>query len=88
VTPISNCNFDYRCPMLWEKLIPTTDRDRRFCSECGKDVFLCSDVVELRKHTEAGHCVAVEWRNREQMGPTLGVPSRNQDWPVDEDRGQ
>ena len=32
------CDWQYRCPLQWHKLMPTEDPRVRSCGECKKDV--------------------------------------------------
>ena len=66
---IKNCTFQFECPRKWESLKLTNQDGTRHCSQCNRDVYLCSTDEELIAHAKADHCVAIF---REQM--TLGQP--------------
>jgi uncharacterized protein (TIGR02996 family) len=62
---IENCRrveFEFECPLKWEKLQPTDDPAKRFCSTCRKHVFYCETIREARRRALGGQCVAVDWR--------------------------
>ncbi len=54
------CEFQFACDKKWKELDEIADQPNvRFCDECLKPVFHCSDYSELRQHVSEGHCVAV-----------------------------
>jgi hypothetical protein len=60
--PIENCDevFHLQCPRQLENLHATEDTAVRFCEECRKNVYYCSDIDEAREHAHEGNCVAVD----------------------------
>ncbi|WP_462137562.1 hypothetical protein [Candidatus Mycalebacterium sp.] len=58
-TLIENCEFAFKCPLLWESLSETEDEKIRFCGECKRNVYICENDEELTKHAQRGDCVAV-----------------------------
>ena len=57
---IENCEFAFKCPMLWKSLDATKDENIRFCGECKRNVFFCANGEELREHAGRGECVALD----------------------------
>jgi hypothetical protein len=86
---IRNCNFILECPARWDDLGPTDQEGGRYCDACQRNVFMCNTQDELRVRIEQNDCVAVRLFDRRMRSsyprPTLGVPSREQDWEDQED---
>ncbi len=61
---IDNCEFKFKCPLLWENLTETEDGKIRFCGECKRKVYFCENDEELKSRAEAGECVAVNMKGR------------------------
>src|SRR5690349_10963922 len=66
--PIENCQFEFKCPMMWENLTHLQERiDRKtmtktitkYCDQCKRKVFYCATQEELVSHAKQGHCVAI-----------------------------
>jgi len=58
---IENCMaVEFECPRDWGSLATTEKRNVRYCGSCEKQVFYCSTVDDARRHTQRGHCVAVD----------------------------
>jgi len=49
----------YVCSLDWDQLEPTAEEGTRFCLECQKKVFLCSNDFEALNHARQGHCIAM-----------------------------
>jgi len=81
---IRNRNFILKCPAYRDEFSPTDQEGVRYCSSCERKVFMCNTQDELRVRIEQNDCVAVRLPERPTRsnydGPTLGVPSREQDW--------
>lgn len=52
--------FDFLCDRRWEELDPTEDQAVRFCDGCQQSVHYCDTIMEARRQTWAGHCIAVD----------------------------
>ena len=83
VAMIRSCNFILECPARWEDLGPTEQENERYCGVCQRKVFMCRTDDELRARIEQNNCVAVQLPRF--VSPTLGVPSREQDWEDEND---
>jgi len=82
---IRNCEstFRFQCPKLWSELFPTERADIRHCDMCNCDVFLCKTDEETIEHARAGHCIARELPDEEQL-PYLYVGQPNVPVPTPE----
>jgi hypothetical protein len=67
-----SCDFTFKCPKTWEWLIQTENATVRHCSECDRDVYLVLTEEDLRRHGEAGHCVAVSVKEEDSFGSYVG----------------
>jgi hypothetical protein len=57
---VGNCLFSFVCTKRWADLTEVTGpTDRRFCSTCKKDVYLCRTQEEFAARGRAGECVAI-----------------------------
>jgi hypothetical protein len=58
---IRNCTvgLKYVCPLDWDQLGSTPETGTRFCKQCEKKVFLCSNDFEAINHARQGHCIAM-----------------------------
>lgn len=65
------CRFAFTCPQQWSKLQPTEQADVRHCAACNRDVHLALTEVDLRRHCEQGHCIALPCRWREKVRPPI-----------------
>lgn len=55
---IVHCDFEYTCSLNWRNLNPTEDPKVRYCTECKKNVNLCTTNEEIDYAEERGLCVA------------------------------
>lgn len=55
---VAVCGLSFVCRQPWNTLQSTADPSKRRCTQCGKDVYLCSTVVDLKRHAAKGHCAA------------------------------
>lgn len=53
------CRFSFTCPRLWDRLQPTAEEGVRHCHECDREVHLALTEEDVRRHSEAGRCIAV-----------------------------
>lgn len=53
------CEFAFKCPKQWDRLLPTAVDGVRHCPECDRDVHLALTEEDFRRHADGGHCVAV-----------------------------
>jgi hypothetical protein len=58
--PIRHCRFRFKCHARWGDLAPTAEETVRYCHECGKEVFLCTNGRELAEAIQQQRCVAVD----------------------------
>jgi len=56
--PIENCEFQFKCPLLWEDLVPAIEDGSRFCDKCVRHVKWVSSQEELDEAARQGQCVA------------------------------
>lgn len=58
---IRNCTvgLKYVCPLDWDQLESTPETGIRFCQQCEKKVFLCSNDFEALNHARQAHCIAM-----------------------------
>ena len=54
---IKNC-FEFVCPLKWNNLEKTDDKNVRFCGSCEKQVFKASDLDSFSKLANENKCVA------------------------------
>jgi hypothetical protein len=47
------------CPIRWRNMHPTESESVRLCGVCERTVHLCKSAEDLRRHVDAGRCVAV-----------------------------
>ena len=66
---IRNCEstFRFQCPKLWNELTQTASADVRHCALCDCDVFFCTTDEETIEHAKAGHCIARELPDEQQL---------------------
>jgi hypothetical protein len=62
---LRNCTFAFKCSAIWEDMETVSDEDTysqeiRFCQECQKEVFFCSDDDDLLKSIRLNRCVAID----------------------------
>ena len=59
---IENCEyrFDFKCPLTWESLELTENRDVRFCKSCIRNVYQCKTKEDFIYHSKAGHCISIQ----------------------------
>lgn len=53
------CEFAFKCPKQWDRLVSTATEGIRHCPECDRDVHLALTEEDFRRHADGGHCVAV-----------------------------
>ena len=54
---IKNC-FEFVCPLKWDNLQKTDNKDIRFCGSCDKQVFKASGLKSFSKLANENKCVA------------------------------
>ena len=54
---LEGCEWIYKCPLKFEELEFKT-KDRRYCKECNKHVFLVSELEDFKERVSSGQCVA------------------------------
>ncbi|KAL6078306.1 SPRY domain-containing protein [Balamuthia mandrillaris] len=70
--PIENCEWELKCPLIWEQLKPdfSLPRDsfgmdtRRLCEACNEHVHYVTNQSELEEHVGQGHCVCIDFTQR------------------------
>lgn len=60
VSELTEPEFEFECPKLWENLKPTDDPAVRFCKGCRQNVHYCDTITVARQHAHQGRCVAVD----------------------------
>jgi len=56
-TPIENCDFEFECPLLYEKLT-YVEPGKRFCDVCTKHVYEVNTQEDLEYNVAQNHCVS------------------------------
>jgi len=51
------CTFRFVCDKSWNDLELTESRDKRFCKDCERFVFLCENYPQLQACGARGDCV-------------------------------
>jgi hypothetical protein len=66
---IRNCQVRMKvvCPRTWNSLSETAAPDVRHCSQCDSDVYYCATDEETLAHARAGHCVAREEPDEDEL---------------------
>ena len=54
---IKNC-FEFVCPLKWNNLEKTDDKNVRFCGSCEKQVFKATDLDSFQELSDQNKCVA------------------------------
>jgi hypothetical protein len=67
---IENCNFNYKCPKIWDDLVKTDNEDIRYCSMCNDNVYKVTNEEEFLKMSCENKCVYINDGNNY----TLGIP--------------
>jgi hypothetical protein len=67
-TAIRNCRFAFRCDKQWHDLTETTFQEVRFCSDCERDVFLCTTDAQLSEAVRLNRCIALVEVNPDEDG--------------------
>ncbi len=77
---IKNC-FEFICPLKWDNLAKTDDKNVRFCGSCEKQVFKAKDLESFGKLSNENKCVAYVENDGVPsiMGETI-PPSLNNDF--------
>lgn len=57
---IQNCDFEFKCPLSWDSLTPTSKPSERFCGSCSRTVHFCNTQLELDSASLKGLCVAIK----------------------------
>jgi len=52
--------YNLICDRRWEELQHTGDQAERYCDTCRQSVYYCDTITVARRHTEDGHCIAVD----------------------------
>jgi hypothetical protein len=74
---IRNCDttFRFQCPKLWSELATTDTAHIRHCDTCNREVFFCKTDEETIEHAKAGHCIARELPDEDELPHVyLGEP--------------
>ena len=86
---IRNCDrvFRFQCPQLWTDLSATETADIRHCAVCDREVFFCTTDEETIEHAKAGHCIARELPDDDELPQTyLGEPNNVPDSTPDQEK--
>lgn len=79
---IKNCEILFECPKKWANLNETLSYDVRSCDVCNKNVYLCSDIEDLKIHSKERHCVALKIKDdteeRQMMGDIVYHDDKNE----------
>jgi len=51
--------LSYVCPMTWDSLLNTENPERRYCGECKRNVYFCTDPDAFLDLADKGECVAL-----------------------------
>ena len=54
---IENCEFNYKCPLRYESLIITGEK-QRYCGVCDRTVYQVDSAEEFNFHVNKEHCVS------------------------------
>jgi len=54
---IKNC-FQFVCPLEWDNLKATDDKNIRFCGSCEKQVYKATDLDSFQELSDQNKCVA------------------------------
>lgn len=57
---IRNCAFAFRCEKTWDSLDRLANENVRFCNDCEKNVYFCSNEKELMQAIKTNECVAIK----------------------------
>jgi hypothetical protein len=82
-TPIEECEFAFKCPMIFSALRPLqrelgisgAPAEVRFCDVCTKKVYEVRSQAELEHHRSLGNCVSFK---RENTAPKVSVQGHTQ----------
>lgn len=72
---IRNCEFRFKCPMQWNALKPTDNKDQRYCNECNQIVYFCHTADELMDAIQADRCVALAVEGSKGQTFEVGMPA-------------
>ena len=56
---IRNCQFAFKCEVVWENLEQKRSKKIRFCKACEKNVYFCDSDYELAEKIRQNRCVAI-----------------------------
>ena len=60
---VEACTFAFECTLKWQSLqMIEGETTVRHCSACNEHVYYCGTMEDARRHTRAGHCVAIDAR--------------------------
>lgn len=65
-----SCEFRFKCPQVWDRLLPAAGEGVRHCLECERDVYLALTEEDVRKHSDEGRCIAVPVLQKNSAGDT------------------
>lgn len=87
---VRNCQFAFKCPKKWDELTRTSFDRVRHCSNCSRDVFLCTTDAELAESIKLDRCVAVDLATGPGSRPirTVGVVDSGPMYTIDEESGE
>lgn len=69
---IMNCDWKFKCPLSWNGLQTSENKDVRFCSSCQKDVHFAYTQSQLNQLASEGKCVA--FNPPEEIPPFIPEP--------------
>lgn len=64
---IEKCEIKYSCPLIWQDLIRTSDKNIRSCTMCNKSVYFVTNMHQLEKHRNERHCIAFNIKSDENQ---------------------
>jgi len=73
---IRNCKLEFECPLLWDNLKETNDKNIRFCEKCKENVVRVNNKDELEKCTSK--CIMFEV-DIEDISPASIIPPKQEE---------
>ena len=64
--------FSSPCHQDWSSLVPTSDKDTKFCVECKRNVFRVYNKDDYRKRKHLNQCVAISYSQFEKVNDGIG----------------
>ena len=58
------------CPILWEELTPTDNKNKRYCKYCKREILKVDDKETLEKYQNTTQCLAISEKLLEEMNLT------------------